>query len=76
MSIKWQDYIEERKDVMLGKPVFKGTRLTVEHILKELGTGMSHAEVLAGYPQLVPEHLQAALLYSAAVIGMDETIYA
>ena len=39
--MKWQDYIEERKDVMMGKPVLKGTRLTVEHILKELGTGMS-----------------------------------
>jgi hypothetical protein len=30
MSVKWQDYIEERKDVMLGKPVFKGTRITVQ----------------------------------------------
>ncbi|MSR56739.1 MAG: DUF433 domain-containing protein [Planctomycetaceae bacterium] len=75
MKIKWQDYIEERKEVMMGKPVFKGTRLTVEHILKELGTGMSREEVLAGYPQITSEHLQAALLYSAAVIGMDETIY-
>jgi uncharacterized protein (DUF433 family) len=76
MPIQWQDYIEERKDVMLGKPVFKGTRLTVEHILKELGTGMSQEEVLAGYPQISAEHLKAALLYSAAVIGMDDTIYA
>ncbi len=75
MKISWQDYIEERKDVMMGKPVFKGTRLTVEHILKELGTGMSAEDVLAGYPQITPEHLQAALLYSAAVIGMDQTIY-
>jgi uncharacterized protein (DUF433 family) len=31
MSIQWQNYIEERPEVMLGKPVFKGTRLTVEH---------------------------------------------
>ena len=76
MTIRWQDYIEERKDVMMGKPVFKGTRLTVEHVLKELGTGMSQEEVLAGYPQISPEHLKAALLYSAAVIGMDETISA
>lgn len=75
MKIKWQDYIEERRDVMMGKPVFKGTRLTVEHILKELGTGMSQEEVLAGYPQITSEHLQAALLYCAAVIGMDESIY-
>ncbi len=76
MSINWQNYIEQRKDVMMGKPVFKGTRLTVEHILKELGTDMSQEEVLRGYPQLSPDHLKAALLYSAAVIGMDETIYA
>lgn len=76
MNIRWQDFIEERKDVMMGKPVFKGTRLTVEHILKELGTGMSQQDVLEGYPQITPAHLQAALLYSAAVIGMDESIYA
>jgi Protein of unknown function (DUF433) len=40
MPVKWRDYIEERKDVMMGKPVLKGTRLTVEHILRELGTGI------------------------------------
>jgi uncharacterized protein (DUF433 family) len=73
--MKWQDYIEERKDVMLGKPVFKGTRLTVEHVLKELGTGMSHEELLANYPTLKIEHIQAALLYAAAVVTMDESIY-
>ena len=75
MSIHWQDYIEERKDVMMGKPVFKGTRLTVEHILKELGTGMSQQELLDNYPTLKPEHLQAAMLYAAAVVTMDQTIY-
>lgn len=45
----WQDYIEERPDVMAGKPVFKGTRLTVEHVLTELGRGMSEAELLRGH---------------------------
>jgi len=76
MAIHWQDFIEQRNDVMLGKPVFKGTRLTVEHVLRDLGAGMSQDELLAGYPQLSREHLNAALLYSAAVIAMDETIYA
>jgi uncharacterized protein (DUF433 family) len=75
MKIKWQNYIEERKDVMMGKPIFKGTRLTVEHILKELGTGMSHQELLDNYPTLRPEHLRAAMLYAAAVVTMDESIY-
>ena len=75
MSVRWQDYIEERKDVMLGKPVFSGTRLTVEHILRELGTGITHEEVLRNYPRLKPEHLQAALQYAADVLGREESIY-
>jgi uncharacterized protein (DUF433 family) len=74
MALKWQDYIEERKDVMLGKPVFKGTRLTVEHILRELGAGMSADELLENYPNLKPEHIQAALQYAADVVAMDQVI--
>jgi uncharacterized protein (DUF433 family) len=66
MTIKWQDYIEERKEVMTGKPVLKGTRLTVKHVLHELGTGMSYEELLQNYPTLKPEHIQAAMLYAAA----------
>ena len=73
--MKWQDYIEERKEIMLGKPVFKGTRLTVEHVLQELGSGMSEPELLANYPTLKAEHLRAAALYAAAVLTMDESIY-
>lgn len=71
----WQDYIEERPDVMLGKPVFKGTRITVEHVLGELGRGMSEEELLRGHSRLTSEHIRAALLYAAAVIGMEESIY-
>lgn len=76
MTIRWRDYIEERKDVMMGKPVFKGTRLTVEHILNELGTGMTERELLENYPTLRPEHIRAALLYAAAVLAMDQSIFA
>lgn len=75
MAIRWQDCIEERKDVMMGKPVFKGTRLTVDHILQEMGTGMADQELLENYPTLRVEHIRAALLYAAAVIAMDHTIF-
>jgi uncharacterized protein (DUF433 family) len=75
VKIKWQDYIEERKDVMAGKPTFKGTRLTVEFILKQLGAGMNHQELLDQYPTLKPDHLRAAMLYAADVVGMDQSIY-
>ncbi len=75
MTVRWQDYVEERKDVMLGKPVFKGTRLTVEHVLRELGTGIAFDELLRNYPRLQSEHLQAAMQYASDVLAMEETIY-
>jgi uncharacterized protein (DUF433 family) len=50
---------------MVGKPVFKGTRLTVEFILKEIGAGMTHEALLDQYPTLKPEHIRAAVLYAA-----------
>ncbi len=60
---------------MAGKPVFKGTRITVEHVLTELGRGMSEAELLRGHPRLTADHVRAAMLYAAAVLGMEETLY-
>ena len=74
--VNWQDYIEERPDVMMGKPVFRETRITVEHVLNELSAGMDEAELLRVHPRLTPLHIRAALAYAAAVIGMEETIYA
>ena len=71
MKIRWQDYVEERKDVMTGKPTFKGTRLTVEFVLRQLSTEMTHAELLDQYPTLKAEHLRAAVLYAADVVAMD-----
>ena len=75
MKLKWQDYIEERKEVMVGKPTFKGTRLTVEFILKQLGAGMTQQELLDQYPTLELDHLRAAMLYAADVVTMDQSIY-
>lgn len=74
LRVRWQDYIEERADVMMGKPVFKGTRLTVEHVLAELGRGMREQDVLKGYPRLSAEHIRAAMLYAAAVLRVEEII--
>jgi uncharacterized protein (DUF433 family) len=56
LNAPWR-IIEERKEAMMSKPVFKGTRLTVEHVLHELGTGMSREELLENYPTLKPEHI-------------------
>ncbi len=61
--------------MMMGKPVFKGTQLTVQHILEELGGEMSMEELLDNYPTLKPEHIRAAMQYAAAVVAMDKSIY-
>ena len=57
--------------MMLGQPVFKGPRLTVEHILREPGTGMSPDELFDNEPSLKPEHAQAVHQYAAGVVAMN-----
>jgi len=59
---------------MLGKPVIKGTRITVELILRKLSEGMSMDEVIQAYPHLTREDILAALSYSADVISKEEII--
>ena len=51
-------------DVMTGKPVIKGTRLTVEYILNVLAHGVSFEEVLSEYPGLTWEDISACLLFA------------
>lgn len=61
-------------EVMLGKPVIKGTRVTVELILRKLAQGMSVGELLEAYPHLTREDILACLEYSADVIAGEEII--
>lgn len=73
--MQWQDYIEQRPEVMMGKPVFKGTRITVEHVLERLGDGNTEADLLAAHPRLRPEHIRAAQSYAAASLSTDDTVF-
>ena len=61
-------------EVMLGKPVIKGTRITVELLLTKLGEGATTEELLLAYPHLRREDIMAALAYSADVIGREELL--
>ncbi|MCE2806623.1 MAG: DUF433 domain-containing protein [Gemmataceae bacterium] len=67
----WDDHIEERADLLGGKPVFKGTRIPVELILTELGNGLDQNELLANYPSLKRDHIRAAMLFAAAMLKME-----
>ncbi|MBA2563439.1 MAG: DUF433 domain-containing protein [Chitinophagaceae bacterium] len=66
-------YIESNPAVMLGKPVIKGTRLTVELILQKLSEGATTEEVINAYPSLKPEDIFAVLAYAYDAIS-NETI--
>ncbi len=67
------DRIEINPDVMLGKPVIRGTRVSVELIIRKLSEGASEADLLDAYPRLTHEDIQAALAYAADAIA-HETI--
>ena len=66
--------IVSNPDVMLGKPVIAGTRITVEYILEELSHGQSMEALLTSHPTLTREGIQAALDYAARVIR-SEVVY-
>lgn len=61
-------------NIMLGKPIIKGTRITVELILRKLSEGMSVEGLLEAYPSLTREDVLAALSYSADVISEEAII--
>jgi uncharacterized protein (DUF433 family) len=71
----WKEHIEQRPDLMLGKPVIKGTRITVEWVLERLGQGATEEDLLAAHPRLRPEHIRAAQAYAAAALASDELVF-
>ena len=56
---------------MLGKPVIKGTRLTVELVLEKLAAGETVDQLLEAHPRLTREVIQAALAYTAKTLRSD-----
>jgi len=59
------DRIEINPKVMMGKPVIRGTRITVELILRKLAEGASEEDLLDAYPRLTREDIKAAIGYTA-----------
>ena len=68
-------HIEARSGVMMGKPCIAGTRIPVYLILQKLAAGETGEEILAAFPQLKPEHIQACLEY-AARLAAEEIVLA
>jgi uncharacterized protein (DUF433 family) len=66
------DRIEINPKVCNGRPVIKGTRIPVSVILEQIAEGESWDTLLAGYPELKKEDIQAALLYARASLDHTE----
>lgn len=66
--------IEINPDIMMGKPVVKGTRITVESILEELSEGASFQDLLEAHPRLAQIDILAALRFAAQSLK-GESIY-
>lgn len=69
----WANYIGVDPTVSGGKPIVKGTRLTVEFILGLLAEGWTAAKLLQNYPQLTDEALRAVYAYAAETLH-DQTL--
>lgn len=61
-------------NVLLGKPIIKGTRLTVELILRKLGEGATYSDLADMYPGLSTEAILAVLQYAADLVANEKDL--
>jgi uncharacterized protein (DUF433 family) len=73
-KVSWRDRVVVDQEVLVGKPVIRGTRLAVEFIVDLLAQGWSEADVLLNYPGLTREDIQACLAYAAEILH-SERVY-
>ena len=61
--MNWKEYIISDKDILLGKPTIKGTRISVEHIVSLLAQGWSETQILENHSRVTKESFQAVFYY-------------
>ena len=67
--------IEMNPDILMGKPVIKGTRISVELILRKLSEGMTIDQIIEVYPHVSKEDVFASLTYASEIIANEEVIF-
>jgi uncharacterized protein (DUF433 family) len=70
----WRQYIHADPDILLGKPIVKGTRLAVEFILRLYAAGWTEKQILENYPTLTSEALRAVFAFAAECMR-EEALY-
>jgi uncharacterized protein (DUF433 family) len=67
----WQGYITTDKNVLMGKPVIRGTRISVSLIVELFASGWTEKMILESYSNLTKEHLQAVFSYVKDALEND-----
>jgi uncharacterized protein (DUF433 family) len=68
----WQDRIAVDPKVLTGKPVVRGTRISVELVVDLLAAGWSHEQILTSYPHLTEEDVRACLRYASELLREEQ----
>ena len=72
--MSWQDYIHSDPEVLLGKPVVKGTRLSVEFLLSLLAEGWTQGQILDNYSSFTSDALRGVFAFAAEAM-QEESLY-
>ncbi len=72
LLVRWQDRIIIDPKILLGKPVVKGTRLSVDFLIELMAQGWREEDILGNYPGLTHEDLQACLGYASAILNAEK----
>jgi uncharacterized protein (DUF433 family) len=70
--MKWQDRIVLNPNILVGKPIIKGTRIAVEFILELMSNDWAEADILRNFPHLKREDLKACLAYAADALKSEK----
>jgi len=73
--MQWTSRIVIDPEILTGKPVIKGTRISVELIIELLARGYSKEQIVEQYDHVTPEDIQACLAYASEVLS-SEKVYA
>jgi len=68
----WQDRIVIDPNILVGKPIIKGTRLAVEFIIDLLAQGWPEEEILRNYPDLMQDDIRACLTYASDTLRAEK----
>jgi len=70
--MEWKEHIVIDPGILVGKPVIKGTRLSVEFIIELLAQGWIEEDILQNYPGITHQDIQACLAYASEILKVEK----